>query len=34
MTQDQIVLENLVELINEHDGIESFSQACGDRKVG
>ena len=27
MTQDQIVLENLVELINEHGGIESFSQA-------
>ena len=27
MTRNQIVLEDLVELINEHGGIDSFSQA-------
>jgi len=27
MTRNQIVVEDLVELINEHGGIESFSQA-------
>jgi len=27
MTRNQIVIEDLIELINEHGGIESFSQA-------
>jgi len=27
MTRNQIVIEDIVELINEHGGIESFSQA-------
>jgi hypothetical protein len=27
MTRNQIVIKDLVELINEHGGIESFSQA-------
>ena len=27
MTRNQIVIEDLVELINEHGGIDSFSQA-------
>ncbi len=33
MTQDPIVLENLVELINEHGGIESFSQTMNQLMI-